>query len=136
VCPERSACPQNDGRTSYFELFASYARGARAAGLLDTPSSFAHPGALNFVQRFGSSLEVNVHWHVLALDGVYVTEGPGRSPTFHTAPSLTDIEVARVLHDARQRIERVLRGRALLREPADEPAPVKGAEDLLLPRYT
>jgi hypothetical protein len=26
--------------------FASYARGARAVGLLDTPSSFAHPGAV------------------------------------------------------------------------------------------
>ena len=114
-------------------VFASYARGARAAGLLDTPSSFAHPGAVNFVQRFGSSLAVNVHWHVLALDGVYVTEGPGRTPIFHAAPSLTDIEVARVLHDARQRIERVLRARGLLREPGDEPAPVKGAEDSLLP---
>jgi hypothetical protein len=85
------------------------------------------------VQRFGSSLAVNVHWHVLALDGVYVTEGPGRTPTFLTAPILTDIEVARVFHDARQRIERVLRVRGLLREPGDEPAPVKGAEDSLLP---
>jgi len=46
---------------------------------------------------------------------------------------LTDIEVARVHHDARQRIERVLRARGLLREPGDEPAPVKGAEDSLLP---
>jgi len=36
-------------------------------------------------------------------------------------------------HDARQRIERVLRARGLLREPGDEPAPVKGAEDSLLP---
>jgi hypothetical protein len=113
-------------------VFASYVRGARAAGLLDAPGSLAHPGAVNFTQRFGSSLALNIHWHVLALDGVYVTEGPGRTPTFHAAPPLTDIEVARVHHDARQRIERVLRARGLLREPGDEPAPVKGAEDSLL----
>jgi hypothetical protein len=114
-------------------VFASHVRGARAAGLLDAPGSLAHPGAVNFTQRFGSSLALNIHWHVLALDGVYVTEGPGRTPTFHAAPPLTDIEVARVHHDARQRIERVLRARGLLREPGDEPAPVKGAEDSLLP---
>jgi hypothetical protein len=46
---------------------------------------------------------------------------------------LTDIEVARVHHDARQRIERVLRARGLLREPGDEPAQVKGADESLLP---
>lgn len=114
-------------------VFASYVRVARAAGLLDAPGSFAYPGAVNFVQRFGSSLALNVHWHVLALDGVYVTEGPGRAPTFHAAPPLTDMGVARVHHDARRRIERVLRARGLLREPGDEPAPVKGAEDSLLP---
>jgi hypothetical protein len=43
------------------------------------------------------------------------------------------VYVARVHHDARQRIERVLRARGLLREPGDEPAQVKGADESLLP---
>ncbi|HIM57174.1 MAG TPA: hypothetical protein EYM39_10755 [Candidatus Latescibacteria bacterium] len=29
------------------------------------------PGRLTFVQRFGSSLNFNIHPHVLMLDGVY-----------------------------------------------------------------
>ncbi len=114
-------------------VFASYVRGARAAGLLISPGSLAHPGAVNFTQRFGSSLALNIHGHVLALDGFNVTEGPGRTPTFHAPPPLTDIEVVRMHHDARQGIERVLRARGLLREPGDGPAPIKGAEDSLLP---
>jgi hypothetical protein len=123
-----------DVASAYIDaVFASYVRGARAAGLLDAPGSFAHPGAVNLMQRFGSSLGINVHAHLLALDGVYVTDRPGGVPTFHAAPTLTDIEVARVHHDARQRIERVLRARGLLREPGDEPAPVKGADESLLP---
>jgi hypothetical protein len=85
------------------------------------------------VQRFGSGLGLNLHAHLLSLDGVCVTDRPGGAPTFHAAPTLTDIEVARVHHDARQRIERVLRARGLLREPGDEPAEVKGAEESLLP---
>jgi hypothetical protein len=114
-------------------VFASYVRHARSAGALDVPASFAHPGAVSFMQRFGSNLGINVHAHLLALDGVYVTDRPGGAPTFHAAPPLTDIEVARVHHDARKRIERVLRARGLMREPGDEPAEVKGADESLLP---
>ena len=38
-------------------------------------------GAVTFIQRFGSALNLNVHFHTLALDGVYtyvtdLTEGP------------------------------------------------------------
>jgi hypothetical protein len=67
------------------------------------------------------------------LDGVYVTDGPGRAPTFHAAPTLTDVDVARVHHDARQRIERVLRKRGLLCDPGEVPPPVKGMDESLLP---
>jgi hypothetical protein len=28
-------------------------------------------GAVSFIQRFGSALNLNVHFHALALDGVY-----------------------------------------------------------------
>lgn len=39
-------------------------------------------------------------------------------------------------HDARQRIEHVLRARGLLRETGDEPAQVKGADESLSPFLT
>ena len=114
-------------------VFASYRRRARAQDLLLTPRSFAHPGAVNFLQRFGSSLALNVHFHALLLDGVFVTHGPASVPVFHTAPPLEDAEVERVQRDARSRIERIHLARGLLRDPGDEPAPVKGEDESLLP---
>jgi hypothetical protein len=110
-------------------VFASYRRRARDEGVLeavivgggdgdvsDKPSSRAraHPGAVNFVQRFGSSLALNVHFHALVLDGVHVTRGPGGRPQFHAALPLTQDEVRRVHTDAIRRIERMLRSRGLL----------------------
>ena len=42
----------------------------------------AQCGAVTFIQRFGSALNLNVHFHTLALDGVYSHEmGPGCSPS-------------------------------------------------------
>ena len=50
-------------------------------------------GAVTFVQRFGDALNLNVHFHVLAMDGVYSRSFTGR-PIFHFIPpvSQTDIE--------------------------------------------
>lgn len=35
--------------------------------------SSARTGAVTFIQRFGSALNLNVHFHILYLDGVYIT---------------------------------------------------------------
>jgi hypothetical protein len=53
-------------------------------------------GAVTFVQRFGSALNLNVHFHTLVLDGVYpITEaGPSR---FHPLPPPGHGEVASVV---------------------------------------
>ncbi len=85
------------------------------------------------MQRFGSSLGLNVHFHALVLDGAYVTQHAGDSPVFCPSPPLTDLEVARVQADARQRIERVLRARGLFAEPGEGPPPPEGAEDSAMP---
>ena len=47
-----------------------------------------HTGAMTLVQRFGSALNLNVHFHRLCLDGVYRAEGAG-APVFRpvSAPS-------------------------------------------------
>ena len=49
-------------------------------------------GSVSFVQRFGSALNLNPHYHVLMPDGVYVTDADG-TPSFVRAPQLTDDEV-------------------------------------------
>ena len=66
----------------------------------------AHTGAVTFVQRYDSALRLNVHAHTLALDGVYVRDGPGCSLRFHPLPEPTDEDIADV---ARLTFERVKR---------------------------
>jgi hypothetical protein len=53
-------------------------------------------GAVAVIQRFGGALNLNVHLHVLALDGVF-TRDDGGALTFHSTPQLTTLDVAEVL---------------------------------------
>ncbi len=47
----------------------------RAKAIVDLPSvADAHTGAIAALQRTDSALRLNVHFHVLALDGVYVRD--------------------------------------------------------------
>ena len=50
---------------------------------------------------------VNLHFHTLALDGVF-TEGPSRALEFHPAPAPSDAEVAAALTTVRHRVRRLL----------------------------
>ena len=52
-------------------------------------------GSVTFVQRFGSALNVNPHFHVIVPDGVFV-DGPGGDPEFVAALPLTDVDVKRI----------------------------------------
>ena len=51
-----------------------YRRRGRRGGVPDGQS-----GTVTVVQRFGSGLELNVHFHALSLDGVFAPERTGRS---------------------------------------------------------
>ena len=52
-----------------------------------------HTGAVTVVQRFGSALNLNVHFHLLFLDGVYVNGG-ARPPVFRhvSAPGANELQ--------------------------------------------
>jgi hypothetical protein len=52
-------------------------------------------GSLTVVQRFGSSLNLNVHFHTIAMDGVYA-EQPDGSMLFHPLPAPSDEDIARL----------------------------------------
>ncbi len=82
-------------------------------------------GAVTFIQRFGSALNLNVHFHTLALDGAYTyTVGQSRAPRFLPLPPPNADEVARVLAGTARRIQRLLGERARDDEDAlarDEP---------------
>ena len=66
-------------------------------------------GAVTFIQRFGSALNLNVHFHTLALDGAYTyTVGDGRAPRFLPLPPPNADKVAGVLAGTARRIQRLL----------------------------
>jgi hypothetical protein len=95
-------------------LLAFYARTARAHGIRD-----GQTGTVTVIQRFGSGLQLNIHFHTLVLDGVFSDAPPGRL-TFHLAPPPSDEDVAHVLATVRARLGRLLARRRL--EPADDTA--------------
>jgi hypothetical protein len=114
-------------------VFARCVRVASDLGHGAGPESYAHPGAINSAQKFGSALQVNPHFHALVIDGVYITGRPGAVPTFHPAPLLNDLDVARVQADAQARIERVLRARGLFARDGADPEQLEWYEDSALP---
>ncbi|HEV2054777.1 MAG TPA: transposase [Methylomirabilota bacterium] len=62
--------------------------------------AFEHLLPFSAVQRFGGGLNLNVHFHTLALDGVFVRSPAGRL-AFHPACGPSDAEVAKVLGTGR-----------------------------------
>lgn len=85
------------GRIFVETIFARHRRLARASGLGDAPS-----GAVTFVQRFGSSINLNVHFHVMVLDGVF-TRDANANPVFHPAPPPTRDELDDVVRRVHRR---------------------------------
>lgn len=79
---------------------------ARKAGHTKTT---AHAGAVTLIQRFGSALNLNIHFHMLFLDGVYVDGGKFR---WVKAPS--SAELTQLAHAIAQRIGRFLERQGLL----------------------
>jgi len=64
-------------------------------------------GSLTVVQRFGSSLNLNLHFHVIAMDGVYA-EQPDASLLFHPLPAPSDEDIARVARAVCRKVTRYL----------------------------
>lgn len=73
------------------ELARHYKGAAKKSG----EAGKLHAGAVTFVQRFGSSLNLHVHLHTCALDGVYVEGDDGDAPRFVPAapPSRAELYV-------------------------------------------
>ena len=96
-------------------LLAFYARTARGLGIPD-----GQTGIVTVIQRFGSGLQLNVHFHTLVLDGVFSQPRPGPLIS-HPAPPPSDNDVAHVLAIVRARVGRLLARHQL--EPADDRTP-------------
>ena len=88
-------------------------------------------GAVTFVQRFGSSVNCHLHFHMLALDGVYAA-GVDGNPRFHTVPAPDDGEVVAVAGRIAGRVGRMLERRGLGADADPDPADSLARDEPLL----
>jgi hypothetical protein len=91
-------------------VYGWYRRQAKEQGHAD-----GRCGSVSFVQRFGSALNLNPHFHVLMPDGVYIT-GEDGTPSFVGAPQLTDDDVQQIVETTAKRVVRLLQRRGVLEE--------------------
>ncbi len=74
----------------------------------------AHTGAVTLIQRFGSALNLNIHFHMLFLDGVYLNGNADTPPRFHWVKAPTSNELSQLTHRMAERIGRFLERQGLL----------------------
>jgi len=74
------------------------------------PRDKVQPGSVTFIQRFGSAINLNVHYHVVFLEGVYLDRtAQGRTPRFLPGEPPTDTDIADVVQKISRRVIRKLR---------------------------
>src|SRR5262249_14815129 len=68
------------------------------------------PGSITFIQRFGSALNLHLHFHILFLEGVYLDRTEASlKPRFLTVEPPSDADVANVIQKISHRVIRKLR---------------------------
>ena len=76
-------------------------------------------GAVTFVQRFGSALNLNVHFHMLFLDGAYAVHADD-SLVFRRVPEPGTKELQEILERIAERIGKALERRGLVERDIDK----------------
>jgi hypothetical protein len=89
------------------------------------------PGSVSFVLHFGSSINLNLHFHVVFLEGVYLDRSDADlKPGFVKAEPPSDADIAMVLQKISHRVIRKLRRLGYLEAGMD--VAVATGYDLLL----
>jgi hypothetical protein len=83
------------------------------AGLSRATGATGATGAVTLVQRFGSALNLNVHFHMVFLDGAYQTVGAA-APLFHPVPPPESSDLQQLVEHIAGRIGRALEHRGLV----------------------
>jgi len=93
-------------------------------------------GGVTFVQRFGSAINLNIHFHSVVMDGVYY-EDENKRIRFQRLPRPTDAEVAQVTATIATKIQRLLERRGLGPQADPEEAdPLLREQPLLAELYS
>ena len=81
------------------------------------------PGSVTFIQRFGSAINLNVHYHSVFLEGVYLDRADqGLKPRFVTGEPPSDTDIAAVVQKISRRVIRTLRRLGYLEAGLNAPA--------------
>ena len=79
----------------------------------------AKTGGITLIQRFGSALNLNVHFHMLLLDGVYTTNRYGKHRFQYVSSPLSD-EFTGLVHTISHRITRFLERQGMLERDMEQ----------------
>jgi hypothetical protein len=74
----------------------------------------AQTGAVTLIQRFGSALNLNIHFHMLFLDGAYTSSSNLHPLRFLRVKAPTKGELTRLTHTIAQRVARYLERQGLV----------------------
>ena len=74
--------------------------------------SGAKTGSVTFIQRFGGSLNLNIHFHIMYLDGIYTFEK--QKASYHPITPPTQLELNSLLKTIAQRTVKLLEKRGLI----------------------
>ncbi len=80
--------------------------------LLPASNRKARCGAVGFIQRFSDALNLDPHFHVMAMDGIYVENSKSGLTFLHVGPP-SDAEVARVAGRIHRRVMRLMKRRGM-----------------------
>jgi hypothetical protein len=93
-------------------------------------------GAVTLIQRFGSALNLNVHFHMIFVDGVYLTAGAD-PPVFRHVSAPGAVELHSLVQHIAERIGRLLEQRGLIERDCEnawlrgDPAQAGALDDLV-----
>lgn len=94
----------------------------------------AKTGSVTLIQRFGGSINLNVHFHQLYLDGVYELDADGRPAEFHITKAPTRSEIGQILQEIIARITKHLEKRGLIERDHEDNLQISLEEDDALAR--
>ena len=72
-------------------------------------------GGVTLIQRSGSRINLNIHFHMLYVDGCYVMKN--EKPVFYKAPEPSDSDIETLIKEISHRVIRYLRKRGYLDSP-------------------
>lgn len=96
--------------------------------------SKAKAGVVTLIQRFGGSINLNIHFHQLYLDGVYELDDEGRPSTWHMTKAPTKPEMDDVLNKIILRITKLLEKKGIIKRDEEDFLQLNLEEDDALAR--